>query len=232
MNLWCPNCGHHSAKKFIRGKPVRFGSSYGCYVLLTVIHTTSLYAGRVDCPVDMKLGEHVVVEFAKLLTFPRSNILFFDNFFLSCDLLVRLREMSICASGTTREGRFADAPFVDKKKFKKTIRGTFEYFGDGSVNAARWNDNNVVTMLTNFDHTLPVRQVQRHMKGQAGKSQVEQPLMITNYTAGMGGVDLRDSLLGRVSPSDKGEEMVVVTVHECIEHGSCCFTEITLRDIR
>lgn len=202
-----PYYGHHSAKMFIRGKPVRFGyklwmlCSYDGYPYKAVI-----YAGKVDRPVEMTLGEHVVTEFAKLLTSPSNHKLFFDNFFSSYDLFVKLREMGIRATGTTREGRFGDAPFTDKKKFKKTTRGTYEYYSDQSVNAVRWNDNNVVTMLTNFDHTLPVKQVQRHMKGKAGKSQVEQPLMIANYTAGMGGVDLLDRLLGAYRPQIKGKK--------------------------
>jgi len=61
-------------------------------------------------------------------------------------------------------------------------------------------------MLTNFDHTLPVKHVQRHMKGQAGKAQVEQPLMIGNYTAGMGGVDHLDRLLDAYRPQIKGKK--------------------------
>jgi hypothetical protein len=87
------------------------------------------------------------------LTFPSSHKLFFDNFFSSYDLFIKLRKKGIRASGTTRGGRFGDAPFTDKKKISKTTRGTYEYYSDHSVNAVRWNDNNVVTLLTNFDHT-------------------------------------------------------------------------------
>jgi len=41
-----------------------------------------------------------------------------------------------------------------KKKFIKIIRGYYEYFDDGSVYVAHWNDNNVVAMMTNFDPIL------------------------------------------------------------------------------
>jgi hypothetical protein len=44
------------------------------------------------------------------------------------------------------------------------------------------------------------------MKEQAGKSQVAQPLMIVNYTAGMGEVDLLDRLLGAYRPQIKGKK--------------------------
>jgi len=115
----------------------------------------------------MILREHVVTEFAKLLTSASNHKLFLDNFFSSYALFVQLREMGIRATGTTREGRFGDAPFADKRKFKKTTRGTYEYYSDQSVNAVRWNDNNVVPRPAHFAHTLPVKHVQRLMKGQA-----------------------------------------------------------------
>jgi hypothetical protein len=147
-------CGHHSAKMFIRGKPVRFGYKLWMLCLYDGYpYKSVIYAGKVDRPVEMTLEEHVVTEFAKLLTTPSNYKLFFDNFFSSYGLFVTLREMGIRATGTTLEGRCGDAPFTDKKKFKKTKRGTYKYCSDQSVNAVRWNDNNVVTMLTNFDHT-------------------------------------------------------------------------------
>jgi len=77
-----------------------------------------------------------------------------------------------------------------KKKFMKMPKCYYEYFDDGSVYVADWNDNYVVAMMTNFDHIL-----QRNVQGQLGKSQVDQPFMIVNNTAGMGGVDLIDSFL-------------------------------------
>ena len=111
--------------------------------------------------------------------------------------------MGIRVSGSTRESRFDDASFTHKKKLKKTTRETYEDYSDQSVSAVRWNDNNVVTMLTSFNHTLPVKHVQRHIKEQAGKSQVELPLLIANNTTGVGGVDLLDRSLGAYQPQIK-----------------------------
>jgi hypothetical protein len=202
-----PYYGHHSAKMFIKGKPVRFG--YKIWMLCSsdgYPYKAVIYAGKVDRPNELNLGEHVVLEFASLLPSPSKHILFFDNFFTLYELLSRLQNMSIRATGTAREGRFGGAPFTDKKQFKRKARGYYEYLGNGSVNMVRWNDNNVVTMMTNYDHTFPLKHVQRHVKGQAGKTQVNQPLMIANYTAGMGGVDLMDRLLGSYRPQIKGKK--------------------------
>ena len=44
------------------------------------------------------------------------------------------------------------------------------------------------------------------VKGQPGKTQVNQPRMIANYTAGMRGVDLMGRLLGAYRPQIKGKK--------------------------
>ena len=69
-----------------------------------------------------------------------------------------------------------------------------------------WIDNNVVTTISYFDHTFPVKHVQRHIKGQPSKTQVNQPRMIANYRAGVGGLDLMDHLLGFYRPQIKGKK--------------------------
>ena len=161
---------------FIRGKPIKFG--YKVWMLCSLDgypYQAVIYAGKTDRPENITLGEHVVLEFAKLLPTATSHKLFFDNFFSSYTLMMQLREMSIRATGTAREGRFADAPFTNKKQFKRKPRGYYEYKGNGSINIVRWNDNNVVTMITNFDHTFLVKHVQRHIKGTTGKTQACQP---------------------------------------------------------
>jgi len=118
-------------------------------------------------------------------------------------------------------------PSLIRTNSRRQQEEPIEYYSNQSVNAVRWNDNIVVTMLTNFDHTLPVKHVQRHMKGQAGKAQVEQPLMKANYTAGMGGVNLLDRIAytGRLSTSNKKEEMEMATMRELVEYGSRCVLE-------
>jgi len=47
-------------------------------------------------------------------------------------------------------------------------------------------------MMTNFDHILLVKHVQRHVQGQLGRRQGDKPLMVVNYIAGMGEIDLID----------------------------------------
>lgn len=157
-----------------------------------VIHIKQpFYTGKTDRLAEQNLGEHVVLEFAKLLENPTNHRLFFTMFSHHL-LMMQLKTTSVCVSGTVRQGRFVNTPFTAKNQFKKKPRGYYEYFGNDSITLTHWNDNNVVTMISNFDHTLPVICIQRHVKGQPGKTQIDQPSMIANCTAGMGGVDFMD----------------------------------------
>ena len=96
-----------------------------------------VYAGKEVRPSELSLGEHVVLELAKLVN-PSSHKLFFDNSFSSHQLLLKLQVMPSRATETAREGRFAGAPFTEKKQFKKKLSGHHEYLGDGSVCMVRW----------------------------------------------------------------------------------------------
>ena len=90
------------------------------------------------------------MSFAKLITGKPNNILYFDNFFTSYNLLSKLRDMGIRAAGTVRDGRTGTAPLKDKKNVAKQERGTFEYTCDGKICVVMWSDN-VVTYASNFD---------------------------------------------------------------------------------
>ena len=202
-----PYYGHHSAKMFIRGKPIRFG--YKIWMLCSSDgqpYQASIYCGRSDRPKEVGLGEQVVLSFMHHLKNKNSHHVFFDNFFTSHHLLLKLRELGVKATGTMREGRHGDAPLSAKNNFSKNNRGKFEFTGDGSVVVVRCSDNNVVTCASNYDSVEPIKKVQRHVKGSREKATVSQPLMIANYTGGMGGVDMLDRLLSAYRPRIKGKK--------------------------
>ncbi|KAB0805150.1 hypothetical protein PPYR_02120, partial [Photinus pyralis] len=93
--------GHHSAKQFIRGKPVRFGykewmlcsSSGYCYAF-------DVYCGA-KCnskPISrsLPLGSRVVLELLDVIEKPSDHIIFFDNYFTNYDLLDTEKEGFSC----------------------------------------------------------------------------------------------------------------------------------------
>ena len=202
-----PYYGHHSAKMFIRGKPIRFG--YKVWMLCSsdgYPYQASVYCGKSDRPENRGLGEHVVLQFASLIPDKTKHQLYFDNFFTSYSLLNQLREQGTRTTGTVREGRLSTARLSDKRKFGKMERGKFEYTCDGNVCFVRWSDNSVVTCGSNYDAVIPVGAVERHVKGSREKQKVPQPRMIANYVSGMGGVDLMDRLLSSYRPRIKSRK--------------------------
>jgi len=102
-------------------------------------------------------------------------------------------------------GQIPTPYFKYKKKLMKKPIGDYEYFDDVSVYVAHYNDTNVVAMMKNVDQKhVPVKHVQRHVRGQLGRRQGYQPLMVVNYIAGMGAIDLIDCLLGAFCPQIVG----------------------------
>ena len=202
-----PYYGHHGAKMFIRGKPIRFG--YKIWMLCSADgypYQAIIYCGKADRPEHVGLGEHVVTSLAHCIANKEQHKLYFDNFFTSYSLLSKLRDDGVKATGTVRDGRLGGASLPDKKEFRKMPRGSYEHVSDGRVTIVRWSDNNLVTCASNFDHVFPVKTVQRRIAGNADKVPVSQPLMIANYIRGMGGVDLMDRLLSAYRPRIKGKK--------------------------
>jgi len=178
-----PYFGHHGAKMFIRGKPIRFG--YKVWMLCSsdgYPYQATIYCGKSDRPESRGLGEHVVLSFVEKISAKSQHELYFDNFFTSYNLMCQLRDVGMRATGTAREGRLGNAVLASKRNFDKSQRGKFEHTCDGKVCIVRWSDNNVVTCMSNFDHVYPTVTVQRHVKGNAEKSKVQQPRMICNYS--------------------------------------------------
>lgn len=188
--------GHHPAKQFIRGKPVRFGyknwvaasSSGYCY-------TFDFYCGKSLEASSEPLGTRVVKSLLlKLNTNPVNHKIFFDNFFTSYDLLADLRNIGYCATGTIRENRTKKCPLISTKDMKKKNRAAFDYRFDktNELLLVRWKDNSVCTMATNHDAIDPMGFVQRWCPVQREKTNVRIPLLFQNYNNGMGGVDEMD----------------------------------------
>ena len=119
-----PYFGHHSAKMFIRGKPIRFGfklwvlaadSGYPFNVQIYCGKSTALPGDAGASDEHLGLGHRVVTSLLSCLVNPLCIEVFFDNFFTSYDLLVFLREQQIKATGTVRENRLRNCPLVDTK---------------------------------------------------------------------------------------------------------------------
>nr|XP_026496431.1 piggyBac transposable element-derived protein 2-like [Vanessa tameamea] len=188
--------GHHPAKQFIRGKPVRFGyknwvaaSSTGyCYVF-------DLYCGKaIEASTD-PLGSRVVkMLLQKLGTDPTNHQVFFDNFFTNYNLLVDLKKEGYRATGTIRENRTKKCPLKSTKEMKKKDRASYDYRFDkqNEILLVRWKDNSVCTIATNYDTIEPLGVVKRWSPVQRQKTDVNIPKLFQTYNKNMGGVDELD----------------------------------------
>ena len=161
-----PYFGRHSAKMFIRGKPVRFGFKLWCIASATgYVYQFDPYGGASQKTNEkLGLGERVVTDLLKVVQVPENHIIFFDNFFTSHYLLTLLSEMKFFATGTVRENRVSSCPLQTTKELAKKSKGSFDYQFDVSNNifAVRWHDNSVVTVVTNFGTLEPITNVKRY----------------------------------------------------------------------
>ena len=97
-----------------------------------------------------------------------------------------LAKIDVRATGTIRENRTpgANQKMISSKQLQKQERGCFQYCCDETVYIAKWHDNSVVTIASNWESRTPVRKVRRPVKGNVKK--VSQPHLINSYDKGMG----------------------------------------------
>ncbi|KRZ65936.1 PiggyBac transposable element-derived protein 3 [Trichinella papuae] len=128
------------------------------------------------------------------------HTLYFDNFFNSYQLLVKLVGLKMRAIGTIRPYRSngADAVMLPDNELRKQKRGAYDFRSDGNVYIVKWNDNAIVKIASNFMTHSPLRSTQRRVKGQ----RIEVPMtnIVRSYNIGMGGSDHLDRLAAAYRP--------------------------------
>ena len=154
----------------------------------------------------------------KVCDVPASHHIYFDNFFMSYDLVAELKTLWYRATGTVRQNRIKGFPLKTGADMKKTERGSYDYRSDGDVEIVRWNDNSVITLCSNAAGVEPVRQVKRRVKSK-GSILAPLPHVLASYNKGMGGVDLLDRALADYRPSILGKKWYW-TVSQCNKYCS------------
>jgi DNA excision repair protein ERCC-6 len=189
-----PYYGRHSAKQFIRGKPIRFGFKvWSLNTPLGYCVQMDPYQGAGVTDTQLGLGGSVVVKLVNAL--PSDNyVLYFDNFFTSFKLLQYLANKNVKATGTVRANRVENCPVISVDIMKKKDRGTYDYRLDKTSNilVTRWNDNSVVTMASTCHGIEPIGNAKRWSKAHKKTIDITQPHVIGQYNKSMGGVDRMD----------------------------------------
>ena len=108
-------------------------------------------------------GSKVVLEFLSHVSNPTDYAVFFDKYFTSYDLLVKLKDKGFKATGTLRENRAGKPPLPSSKELKKMPRGSYDYRLESinSILITKWVDNSVVTIGTNYDAVTPEGNIKR-----------------------------------------------------------------------
>ena len=150
-----PYFERHSAKMFIKGKPIRFGYKIWCICGNDGFpYHMKIYQGKEDNRESLPLGTRVVNDLVDVII-SKSDItcheLYFDNFFTSYKLRSELSDKGVRTTGTVRETRIANATkkIISSKDLKKEERGTFEFCFYGKVYVAKWHNNSIVTIASN-----------------------------------------------------------------------------------
>ena len=188
-----PYYGHHSAKQFIRGKPIRFGYKMWCLTTpLGYLIQFDPYQGAAKCDYgDVGLGGSVVLKLISQLPDSLHFQLYFDNLFTSVNLLDRLSQLGVGGTGTIRSNRLQGCNLAD---LSKCSRGAYDYAYDLSTHVVlvRWMDSKPVTLASNCNGVHPVMTARRWSNACKAKIEIDQPFLISQYNKFMGGVDRLD----------------------------------------
>ena len=160
----------------------------------------NLYEGKkaTELPI-LGLGASVVLNIIAKVNVPSNHIFYFDNFFMSFDLMKILTERSNSASGTVRINCTNKCPLSTDDNLKKQDRDFYDYRMDSKsdIFAVVWKDNNNVKMLSNHQGTLPAQKVKTWTKQNKKQATLNQPKSIADYNSQMGGVDKMDWLINK-----------------------------------
>ena len=113
---------------------------------------------------------------------------FFDNYFASPELHVRLREKRIYSVSTLRANRSRHCPFKSEKDLKKDGRGTIQQItdSDNDIVVCSWFDNKRVLTMSNFIGKDPVDGCTRYDRSKKEKVQIQRPAIVQLYNKFMG----------------------------------------------
>ena len=104
-------------------------------------------------------------------------------------------QKKMLATGTIGKNRTGEAnkKLIGSKELKKMKQGNFNYCTNGKVFVAKWLNNSVLIMASNWETDSPLHNVNCRVKG--GIKEATWTLLINSHIKVMGSVDLMDRLL-------------------------------------
>lgn len=220
--------GRSTLKQYMPMKPIKRGFKVWCRADSTTgyLYQYEIYTGKTDTS-ETGLGEKVVKSLCEsLLAKDYLGHVAFDNYFSSVDLLQYLYENGVYSTATIRTERVG-LPLLVKKpkntgdkeedqrlsevakrestKIKKMKKGKWKWRVRGNVGFAVWKDTKPVTVVSTAFHPNLKKTCNRTQKDGSKKS-IKCPVLITEYTALMGGVDRFDQQRGQYNVGRKSRK--------------------------
>lgn len=205
----CATKARHHLKQYLPLKPHKWG--YKLFVLSGVsgfCYKFEIYTGtendsnrRLSNEPDLGSSSNVVVRLAREIPRNCFHKLFFDNYYTSIPIINFLAKKGIHSLGTVRRNRIPGCKMPTDNECKKLKRGEFGEFvanHEGTeISNVYWKDNKIVTLLSSFVGSEPVKMVKRYDRKKRERVDIPCPAIVTQYNMHMGGVDLLDSIVGR-----------------------------------
>ena len=178
-------------RQYMKNKPIKWGIKFWfcCGAKSGYLYEFDMYLGKKG-NTEFGLGESVVLSLCQKLKDAHCFV-FFDNFFTSTALLVKLLEMGIYVTSTVRANQ-KNMPVL--KHDKEMKRGEHDWFSSNHLSAIKWMDSKSVILLSNYFNPKETQQIERRVKGSKDKFKVICPSVIQEYNQSMGGVDLSDQM--------------------------------------
>lgn len=197
-----PTKGRSPIRQYLPMKPNKWGIKIWARCAVTgMLLDFEVYTGKGgNPPTACGVGGDVVLRLCDSLPDHVSNVkLYFDNYFTSIELLLKLAERRIWATGTIRKNRTkgCDKVLESEKDLKKRGRGSFDWRADqaNGVLVVRWMDSGIVQLASNYATPERGAPCQRFNAQQKTKVDVPCPQIVHSYNRHMGGVDLCDMLM-------------------------------------
>ena len=160
-----PYAGKNSSKQTIRTKTIRFGyknfviCSDDGYPYFIDPHCGAKYCGG---KASKNLTGWSVIDCILEIDNWDNKDVCFDNWFTSLSLIAILNEHGVRATGTVRADRVGKDLKINIKDIKCKEPGAMQvYYERSGISCVTWNDNGLVTILSNVHASLPYTQVKR-----------------------------------------------------------------------
>ena len=141
----CKFKGKSLMRQCMKNKPIKWGFKFWfrCGSKSGYLYQLDMYLGR-KSKAEFGLGESVVLSPCKNLK-SRYCYVFFDNFFTSPNLILKLFEDGIYATGTVRSNRKHMPTLKADKQMK---RDEHDWLACDTISTTKWMDNRSVILLS------------------------------------------------------------------------------------